>query len=118
MRQWIAAAALALPLAACEQGAPEAEVTNIEVPDGGYAERIRTMPEGQRNGVFIRAIRDGGQDCQGVESSAFAGEINGAPAWTAVCQGGTTWTIAIGKDGIAQVMNTQELEALKERTGQ
>ena len=104
-----AAAAL---LAGCERGAPEADATDIEVPRGAYQARLEAMDPAQRDATFLRAIRDAGRDCQNVEGSAAAGTINGAPAWTATCENGVQWTIAIGGDGIAQVMSTAEIEAL------
>jgi len=67
--------------------------------------RLARMPEGERNAVFIRAIRDAHFECQHVEKSASAGTINGAPAWTATCDDGKLWTIVIAKGGNAQVVN-------------
>ena len=104
------AAGLAL-LAGCERGAPEPDDRNIQVAEGEHQARLEEMPEAQRNAVFIRAIRDAGRECQHVESSARAGEVNGAPTWTATCANDVQWTIAIGGDGIAQVMSPAELEA-------
>lgn len=108
----ITAAALALPLGACEQGAPEADDANITVPEGDHAQRIAGMEEGARNAVFLRAIRDAGRDCQTVQSSSSQGQVNNAPAWTATCDNGSQWTIIIGRDGVAQVVNAPALEAL------
>lgn len=109
-----AAAALALPLAACEQGAPEADDRDITVPEGDYAQRIGEMDEGARNAVFLRAIRDAGRECQQVQTSSGQGQVNGAPAWTATCDDGSQWTIIIGADGVAQVINRAGLQAIAE----
>lgn len=98
-------------IAACDSGAPENDVQPIDVVQGDYQARLMAMQEGQRNAVFIRAIRDAGRDCQNVESSAFQGERNGQPVWTARCGDGQNWVIVIGRDGIAQVANSQEGEA-------
>lgn len=122
MRQPIAyacAAALAATLAAgCDRTAPEADDKQIEVPQGDYQARLEAMPAGQRDAVFLRAIRDAGRDCQNVKGSAPAGTINGAPAWTAACENGLQWTIAIGRDGIAQVMSTAEMQAVAAKQAQ
>lgn len=104
-------------LVACDGGAPQQETADITVPEGNTQARLETMPEAQRNAVFIRAIRDAGRECQHVQSSAESGEINNAPAWTATCDNGVQWTIAIGRDGVAQVMSTAELQALAGQTG-
>ena len=42
---------------------------------------LEAMPEGQRDAVFIRAIRDARLDCQHVESSAAAPPYQGRPVW-------------------------------------
>ena len=113
MRTLVAAAsaAILIGLAGCGgEPAQEAE-TNITVPEGDTVQRLRDMPEGQRNGVFIRAIRDAGRDCQHVDASSEFGEVNGSPAWTARCEDGTQWVVMIGRDGIATVANRAELEA-------
>ena len=73
---------------------------------------LENLSEGQRNAVFIRAIRDSGQDCQHVDSSARAGEHQGLPLWTARCENGVTWTIVLGNDGSAAVLNPNEAAAL------
>jgi hypothetical protein len=102
--------AVLLVLGGCERGAPEEGTTKIQVPEGDYQARLQAMPEGQRNAVFIRALRDAGRDCQGVVSSAFQGEFRGRPTWTARCDDGVGWVILIGKAGIAEVVNLVEAE--------
>lgn len=99
------AAALAVALAACE-GPGE---TNVTVPGPENVENaLESMPEASRNAVFIRAIRDAGQECQHVESSERAGEHQGYPVWNATCQGGGTWTIVVMNDNTAAVLNNAE----------
>ena len=48
--------------------------------------------------------------CQGVESSAYVGEHQGAPMWTARCSDGTDWAILLGPTGTAQVMLCEAAE--------
>ena len=74
--------------------------------------RLENLSEGERNAVFIRAIRDAGLPCQQVESSARAGEHQGLPLWTARCENGVTWTIVLGNDGSAAVLNPNEAAQL------
>jgi hypothetical protein len=99
---------IALILSGCgdEKAGDQANVTSIEVPEGNYQSELLAMPEGQRNAVFIRAIRDANapETCQGVESSSYRGETSGAPTWTARCNDGGEWTIVIGRDGMADVI--------------
>lgn len=109
MRQSIigAGAAALLTLAACGDG--EREAASIEAADDNHADRLQTMDEDQRNATFIRAIRDAGLNCQGVESSTYQGRQNGAPTWSARCSDDTEWIIILGNDGAAQVVNAEEL---------
>ena len=72
--------------------------------------QLEALPEAQRNGVFIRAIRDAGNACQHVESSAAAGEYQGMPVWRAQCGGGSSYTIVITGGGVAQVLDDSQVE--------
>ena len=106
MRRLIVPAA-ALALAACGETA----VTNNQVGVPGpepTQNQIESLTEGQRNGVFIRAIRDSGQDCQHVESSSRAGTHQDMPVWRAQCEGGASYSIVVGNDGTAYVLNEAE----------
>lgn len=106
------AASLTMLLTACggsggadgrsENGAAATSDANLQQEDQA---RLAQMPEGERNAVFIRAIQDAHFECQHVEKSAPGGTINGAPAWTATCDGGKVWTIVIADGGNAQVVN-------------
>jgi len=104
-------------LAACDDGSPNNNVRNIKVPEGEYQARLLAMSEGERNAVFIRAIRDAGRNCQGVRQSAFEGDEVGRPVWSARCSDGSLWMIVIGRAGIAQVASYDELRAAKDRQG-
>ena len=71
--------------------------------------QLAALSEGQRNGVFIRAIRDSNQACQHVESSEMIGEYRGFPVWRAHCgDGGNSFTIVIMEGGGVQVVNDAE----------
>jgi hypothetical protein len=96
--------ALAVLLASCQGNAPE---PRNEAAAGARSvqNELASLPEGQRNAVFIRAIRDANQDCQNVESSTLVGQHQGFPLWSARCEGGRTFTIAIGNAGEAQVID-------------
>jgi hypothetical protein len=99
MRKTLSAAMLIALAAACGSREQPAR----QQPDNQAAEmqaRLKALPETSRDAVFIRAIRDGGFDCQHVETSA---PIADASAWTARCDDGTPYVIAIGAGGQAQV---------------
>jgi hypothetical protein len=97
---------LVLALAACGQEESTEDSNRMSVRPAGFA--VASMPEGQRNAVFIRAIRDAGQDCQQVESSKPGGAYQGMPVWQATCRGGRHWTIVIADDGTAQLLDADQ----------
>lgn len=100
-------AALVCAVSAC--GGGEAPANNAAgAGEEDFQARILAMPEGQRNGVFIRAIRDARQTCQRVDSSAPAAPVRGRPVWTAVCEGGESYTLVILAGGNVQVLNDAE----------
>ena len=103
------AAALSL-LAACSDEAPRATAAT-PAARGDYVARVRALPEGQRNGVLFRAIRDAGRDCQGVTESATAGEADGPAAWLATCEGGGQWLVALADDGTATITDARAAAA-------
>ena len=96
-------AALALAAAACggSGGNQAAPTANAPEPAG---DRVASLSEGQRNAVFIRAIRDAGLECQHVDRSVAAGTVQTLPVWRATCQGGAEYSIAITADGTAQIL--------------
>ena len=107
MRAAIMAAA-ALAAAGCGgAGSDGGNAAKTAGPDA-IQNQLQAMPEGQRNAVFIRAIRDARQECQHVESSEPAGEHQGFPVWNATCAGGGTWTIVVMNGGNAAVLNADE----------
>lgn len=108
MQKALTAAALALGLSGCGDPPAPANNQSAAASTENIQSRLEQMPEGQRNGVFIRAIRDAGEECQHVESSARAGEHEGYPVWSAACAGGGNFTIVITRGGVAQVLNDAE----------
>lgn len=96
--------AAALLLASCD--APADRPTNAALPDP--AAQIAALGDGERNGVFIRAIRDADQECQGVDASRVIGEVGARTAWVARCRGGTKWVIVPGPARAAQVFSLDE----------
>ena len=109
--------ALAALAAGCgssgDEVAPAAE-TNETV---NYQAEVAAMPEGQRNAVFIRAIRDADLECQHVESSTSGGTYEGMPVWNVRCDQDGNWTIVIGDNGIAQVLNANEAQLIGTEAG-
>jgi len=109
----IGAAALALGLAACGGGESEtgANLTNTvaenQAAEGGSdaQKQVTNLPEGQRNGVLFRAIRDANLTCQHVESSSLSQTSNNVPVYLATCEDGAVYAVAIADDGTATVQS-------------
>ena len=106
-----AIAILALATAACSGGsqAPNAATANAAEPVGN---QVAALSQGQRDAVFIRAIRDARLECQHVQSSVRAGDYRGMPVWRARCRGGGEWIIVVANDGTAQILNPAEAQAV------
>ena len=95
-----------LLLAACGGGAPEPTAPAGPEEASEFQNQVAELPEGQRNGVFIRAIRDAGKDCQGVtESKLSPDKWNGGPLWLARCNDGVWYGVALGREGTAQIVS-------------
>lgn len=110
MRATLSGAGLAVALALGGCGDRAAEPANRAEANEAVdvANQLAALTDGQRNAVFVRAIRDAGEDCQHVESSVRAGEYQGNPVWSASCSGGPSWTIVVTRDGTAQLVNDAE----------
>lgn len=104
-------AGLALSTAACGGGtqASNGTAANAAEPVGN---QVAALFEGQRDAVFIRAIRDARLECQRVQGSARVGDYRGMPVWRARCQGGGEWIIVVANDGTAQILNPAEARSV------
>lgn len=97
----------ALALAAC-QAAPDrnsAESADVTGNISNYAARVIALPVGQRDIVFLRAIRDAGLDCQGVTKSERLADTGSTPTWRAVCTDGTAHLVQVTPGGTALVVS-------------
>ena len=104
----VLAGAILLAAAACDGEAEPRQAKPIAVPEGGYKQRIDRLAAGQRDALFLRAIRDAGQNCQQVVGSAYNGVHFGMPSWAARCSNGADWLIMLGKGGNAHVARREE----------
>lgn len=98
-----------LALASCgspdtaEKAAPKNEAANASGVD--YPSAVAALPPGQRNGVFLRAVRDAGLSCQEIASSEKMGADGG---WKVQCDSGDAHLISIGHDGQATVTSRSD----------
>lgn len=116
MRALLCLAAL-LPLAACGGATREDAAANTAAADNGYTARVASLNEGERNAVFLRAIRDGGRDCQGVERSEAIAPVGGKPAWVATCEDKGSWIVVLGDDGVATVTDARAVAEAQKKGG-
>ena len=99
--------AIALMLAACN-GATTGDTAAEPTAPSAFQNRVAALSDGERNLVLIRAIRDAGQECQGVTKSVRRDDAaGGQPLWVATCQGGASFGVVIGRDGTAQVVGAR-----------
>ncbi len=94
-----------LMLAACgpnaeQQAAANAAAVANQQEASEMAAKVAALAPGQRDGVFIRAIRDAGLPCQGVTGSE-RGDKPGS--WVATCKEGSRHIITFGANGMANV---------------
>ncbi len=69
------------------------------------AAKVAALNDDQRNGVFLRAIRDAEIPCRDVIKSERLEDSAGTPTWRAQCELGDAHLILIKPDGSAQVMS-------------
>lgn len=96
--------AAALTLISCRGGDEPAPVTNEQTARAtGAIAKVAELNDLQRNGVFLRAIRDTGIACQEVLTSEHIALGNGVMGWRAKCENGNAHLIEILDDGTAKV---------------
>jgi hypothetical protein len=101
---------LLLAIAGCSE-VPPAPREESAGETAALKARIEGLGEGPRNALFLRAIRDARQSCQGVAGSAYNGIHFGRPAWVARCMDGRDWMIMLDRDGRALVARREEKPA-------
>lgn len=99
----MAALALAACQAAPDQNAGEAAATAGNISN--YTAEVFALSVGQRNAVFLRAIRDAGLACQGVTKSEQLDNTAGKPQWRAECSDGTAHLVQVTPDGTALIVS-------------
>lgn len=101
----------ALMLGACgggeradNQAAANAAAANAAADATNYQEAVLKLPPEQLDGVFLRAIRDAGLNCQEVTQTERFDPVDGNPAWRVYCDK-TPHLISITRDGTARIIS-------------
>ena len=94
---------LALTLTACGGGSTSVAAPSPQATESEFQAQVAKLEPAARNAVLLRAIRDAGQDCQGVTESLAQ---KGTPGlWTARCTDRAGYGVLIKPDGTAQVIS-------------
>jgi hypothetical protein len=114
MRIVTALAAIALPLvlAACDDGAPPQNVQQIRIANP-YNDRLRGLNGEYQRLTLTIAIRDNGKRCRRVEAASEQGEYRGMARWVALCSDGRHWSVFVAANGDTQVSNCDDARALR-----
>ena len=107
----IIALALGLALSGCGSAEEDGDAVQGQAVNSADVRSLDAMSEAERHGVLLRALRDGGHDCQAVVSAKRAGVSEGVPLWQAFCRGGRSWIIAVTANGYAQIVRPGPDEA-------
>jgi hypothetical protein len=94
-------------LAACNGQSPANDTAPVNeaaaATNGTDAAAIRALPVGQRNAVFLRAVRDSGADCQEVTQATEQPVASGPATWAVSCDRQGRFVVAIDTAGTATV---------------
>ncbi|MEG3179676.1 hypothetical protein [Sphingomonas sp. LT1P40] len=114
MRKTYLAMTAAMLLTACGGGesATNNSIDNVtagnEADATNYQAEVIALAPGQQNGVFLRAVRDAGLECQEVRESERIDPVKGNPAWRIRC-GKVPHIISITKDGTANIVSRTDM---------
>ena len=78
-------------------GENAANATNVQA-------EVLALAPAARDGVFLRAVRDAGFNCQEVTQTERFDPVNGNPSWRIYC-GKTPHIISITRDGTAKIIS-------------
>ncbi|TPG43190.1 hypothetical protein EAH79_05130 [Sphingomonas koreensis] len=93
----------AVLLAGCHASVQPQNAAAPDAAQDNYQQQIGALSDPARAGVFLRAIRDAGFDCQKVVSATTHAPINGQPTWIARCQQGKPYVLELQAGGILNV---------------
>ncbi len=108
-----AAIAAMLMLGACEDGAPEQNVTQVRAANP-YVEQLKQLSDLNRGLGLRRAILDTpGGKCKKVDYSGFQQDYRNFSVWVVRCSDGNDWALFIAPNADVQARNCRDMKELK-----
>lgn len=89
---------------AANDAAANAAAVNAAADTTNYQAEVIALAPTARDGVFLRAVRDAGMNCQEVTQTERLDPVSGNPAWRIYC-GKTPHIISITRDGTAKIVS-------------
>jgi hypothetical protein len=100
-----------LLLAACEDGTPEQNVTQMKATNA-FSDQLKAMYPMNRNLGLWRAIRDSSQRCKKVDNGAYQQDYKNMAMWTAHCTDTGQWALFIAPNADTQVRPCADAPAI------
>lgn len=101
----------ALALTACEDGAPEQNVTQV-VAANPMSDQLRKLSEPMRYLGLYRAVRDNGQRCKRVDRGDYQQQYKSMAMWSVHCSDSGDWAVYIAPNGDVQVSPCKDAKEL------
>ena len=101
MKAWAIVAAMSGLLGACDDGAPERNVTQV-VAANPHSDQLKALSEPTRHLGLYRAIRDNGRRCKRVDRGEYQQQYKSMAMWTAHCTDSGDWALYIAPNGDVQ----------------
>ena len=111
MGRWLPMLALGLLTSACEDGAPERNITQVRAANP-VSDQLKEMSEIYRYLGLRRAITDSGQRCKKVDRGAYQEQYKTMALWMAHCTDTGDWAIFIAPSAEVQVRRCRDMATL------
>lgn len=99
---------------AANEAAANAAAANLAADNAAdatnYQAEVIALPPRLQDGVFLRAVRDAGFNCQEVTKTERFDPVQGNPAWRVTCDNRTPHLISITRDGTAKIVSRTDAQ--------
>lgn len=93
-------------LSACDPAPTQPAAKPSPLPPSEFQKKVAALTDAERRIVFIRAIRDAGKDCQGVETAERQPDLpTGEQYFVATCTDGTKYGVLLGRTDTAKIIS-------------